>query len=347
MPKRVLPNPKDFNKVWYVSPDGNDSTGDGSKISPYGSHDKAIQMADSGDGIFIQAGVYEAPHLVLDTYYRSVCFYDYSKALTIWGENENTVINFNGAKGIRRDANLFEIYNASTVICNMKINFTPGKSISYSNAIFRWCNGNFRNLFIENTGTIAWSTCYYNDQSATGPKATNCIFKSNGRRTTNYSGRGVWLNCLFDYPHDGGTFTNSLQRTITENDSILELLPSDLTDTGSPTILDPDNTRSNIGVCGGPYGWGFLATIYKSFVYSNKEYLAFDNRKWRSVSDEMPNDILFKSDGMDDLYLLNRLPKVTDVAMIDSVSPIDGKLFKRKLNLKRYSDLTDLSSMEK
>ncbi|MFA1740450.1 hypothetical protein [Lysinibacillus fusiformis] len=345
MPNYVLPNPKDFNKVWYVSPDGDDSTGDGSKMAPYNSHIKAIQMAASGDGIFIQAGVYEAPHLVLDTYYRSVCFYDYNKKLAIWGENENTVINFDGTKGIRRDANLFEIPNAGTVISNMKINFIPGKSVSYSNAIFRWCNGNFRNLFIENKGTIKWSTCYYNDQLVAGPKATNCIFKCNGRYTSNYSGKGVWLNCVFDYSHGGGTFTNSLQRTITENDSVLKSLPVNLIDTGSPTILDPDNTRSNIGVCGGPYGWGFIALMYKSFIYLNGEYLKLTNCKWESVSDEPPNEILFKSEGMDGHHLLNRLSTVSDVIMLDRVSSVSDKLFNTKINLKKYYHLTDLGLM--
>ncbi|MBK3495308.1 discoidin domain-containing protein [Viridibacillus sp. YIM B01967] len=283
MTKLALPNIKDFSKVWYVSPYGNDVTGNGSKDNPYASHRKAMQEAASGDGVFIQSGTYQSLHFDLDNY-GTICFYDISKKLTVWGENEKTIINFYGSEGVKRDACIFAIYNSESTISNMKINYYPGKSTNYSNSIFRLCNGYFQNLFIENLSTQNWSTCYYNNQTTKGPKVTNCIIKSNGRYTSNYSGHGQWDNCLFDYPHGGGTATNHLQRSIMLNDSVLEYLPIDLVDKGNVTIIDPNKSRSNIGVCGGPYGWGFILNKNKYLFRDGKKIKKYIVDYYENVS---------------------------------------------------------------
>jgi hypothetical protein len=46
---------------WHVSPDGNDSTGNGSEGKPYATRQKAIDEAAENDTIIIHAGVYSSP----------------------------------------------------------------------------------------------------------------------------------------------------------------------------------------------------------------------------------------------------------------------------------------------
>jgi hypothetical protein len=46
---------------WHVSPDGNDSTGNGSEGKPYATRQKAIDEASENDTIIIHAGVYSSP----------------------------------------------------------------------------------------------------------------------------------------------------------------------------------------------------------------------------------------------------------------------------------------------
>jgi hypothetical protein len=46
---------------WHVSPDGNDSTGNGSEGKPYATRQKAVDEASENDTIIIHAGVYSSP----------------------------------------------------------------------------------------------------------------------------------------------------------------------------------------------------------------------------------------------------------------------------------------------
>ena len=54
---------------WYVSPDGNDSTNNGSEEFPYFSIQKALDMCTSGDSILVSAGIY---HEHINTNNKSV-----------------------------------------------------------------------------------------------------------------------------------------------------------------------------------------------------------------------------------------------------------------------------------
>jgi len=51
-------NLEKFNTVYYVSPSGNDTTGDGTESNPFQTWDRAYAEAGNGDAIYLKAGTY-------------------------------------------------------------------------------------------------------------------------------------------------------------------------------------------------------------------------------------------------------------------------------------------------
>lgn len=249
------PNFGDFNRVWFVAVDGNDATGDGSESRPFATVMQAVRSATNGDGVFIKRGTYRLPATYGNTYYSAGIIH--SKAITIWGENNDTVLVWHGADSPQRDGNFCQIANANAVLCNLKVVFRPGKTDNYSNALFRWTTATIENVYFERdtANTTQWSYGYDNDKTG-NPTVVNCIFNSNGRSRTDYSGSPYYINCIFDINPSRGTRNYCLTRAIRENDWNVLLPPSaDTVDTGATSILDPDGTRSDIGVRGGRHSW--------------------------------------------------------------------------------------------
>ncbi|MEP4723858.1 MAG: alpha/beta hydrolase, partial [Lentilitoribacter sp.] len=76
----------------FVSPSGDDATGDGTKASPYATLSKAYSEAVSGDTIFIQAGTY--------TYTGGGSLLNVSKTITLIGEGADVTILQNGTQPV-------------------------------------------------------------------------------------------------------------------------------------------------------------------------------------------------------------------------------------------------------
>lgn len=255
----IFPDQTTFNKVWYVSVSGSDSTGDGSLFLPFASVKKAVETAASGDAIKILPGTYRlTPVDTVGRYvagYGKVCLTDNSKNLAFFGSNGDTVLECYGSDSAFRDAPLINLGNDLSVVSNLKFNYYPNNSANYSNAIFGFTNGTFYNIFVENKSTTAWSYSYDNDNKEV--RIYNSIFKSNGHSNSDYSGNPTYTNCLFDAIPSKGIKNYSLTREITANDwdTLNGTLPADLIDAGDPAITDPDGTVSNIGAVGGKYYW--------------------------------------------------------------------------------------------
>lgn len=275
-----FPDISSFTKVWYIGPTGNDTTGDGSSTKPFATLDKAVQSASNGQGIKILAGTYTFSLIPMNGGYSSAMIHDRGKALTIWGENERTVINCVGSSASTRDGNVVNLLNSASVLQNLKINYQPGKSNNYSNAIFVWSYGTIQNVFFENTGAQAWSYTYWNGGPSGCPLVKNCMFKTNGKGIQgDYSGQPAYINCIFDANSTPTMYTPdslpNLARTIVTSDWN-KPLTADTINKGSASILNPDGTRSNIGLCGGPFDWS-----YGSYKY----FLSFNDRIYKVVSD--------------------------------------------------------------
>lgn len=254
---------QNYPTTWnYVSTAGNDSTGDGTSEKPYKTVAKALQSASSGHGIRILPGNYRLSPIVLSTL-AVVGLYDYGKKLYIEGYDNETVLSFYGSDSSERDANLMQINNSGTIVSNITFHYYPNRGTNYSNAVFRWVYGRVRNCWIENKSSSTSISMHYHNDSADGTlKVYNCIVKSNGRISDDYydqTGSPLYVNCLFDFTPSMGTRQYCVIRAITANDWNLAELPSDIRNMGDQSISNPNLTRSHIGVCGGPYGWGYYS----------------------------------------------------------------------------------------
>lgn len=317
-----FPNIASFPKVWYVSTTGNDTTGDGSLEKPYASLDKAVVAASSGHGIKILAGTYNFPYVAGADTGSSTIINDRGKALTIWGENDRTIINCNGAVATTRDGNVIMLGNALSVLQNLKINYAPGKTYSYSNAIFLWSLGSICNVLFENTGALPWSYSYYNSGPTSSPKVTNCVFKTNGKgKTTDFSGSPKYINCLFDVsstPTSIANSSNNLTRAIITTD-YSKPLTADLINTGLASILNPDGSRSNIGLCGGPFDWSFTAYTYL-INYNNRILKSFSGNWVDLCAKNELTESIFKSNGMTMDDLSQALPLINQIGNCELIA---------------------------
>ena len=250
-----------YPTVWhYVSVLGSDSAGNGSQERPYRNVHTAISAASSGHGIRILPGTYTLTPIYISQDCR-VGMYDQGKALFIEGFNEKTILSFSGSGISGRDANLFYLSNDGTRVSNLTFYYYPAKSDSFSNAVFRVSYGTVQNCVIENkSSTRNMSMVYWNRGPSNYPRAYNCIVKANGRYVADYnddSAIPLYRGCLFDFTPSLGIRQNCLIRTVTDDDSNLATLPEDLKNVGYPSYYNPNGFRSHIGVCGGPYAWGW------------------------------------------------------------------------------------------
>lgn len=258
----AIPNLASFPHTWYVSVAGSDSTGTGSAAQPFASLYMAVNTAYSGDAIYILPGTYRAIQFATNTTTTGTCINDLGKQLTIFGSSNDTILECYAADTTQRDANVAQLQNALSIVSDMKVNYYPNRASNYSNAIFAWTLGTYKNLYVENKSTTkSWSYTYDNNGRAF--TVSNSLFNSNGRSTSDYSGTPTFINDVFDVaPVSGGTRTYSVVRSLVTNDwDVNTTISGDLAGAGSPSILNPDGTRSNIGVRGGPNSWEGITPV--------------------------------------------------------------------------------------
>lgn len=284
------------NMIYYVSTSGSDATGNGTFTLPFASLSKAIQTASGGDGIMVLAGTYRLTPMNNTTYDQPGIF-DLGKKLTIVGENNQTVLQFYGSdvSSTYRDAPLISLGNTGSIISNLRLQYTPNRSGNYSNAIFRWALGTIKNCFFEILGSNSWSYNYDNDATSANrrPIVENCIFKANVAAQASFSGYPKYNNCLFSHTpasHSSGSAQNTygLIRAIYQADYDYSMeITTDINNVGDPAILNPDGSRSNIGVRGGQYAWIDAAaqSLFDSHIYVNSDYKKETNSSGVKLSD--------------------------------------------------------------
>lgn len=233
----------------YVSITGSDDTGDGSKENPYATVSKAIDSAVDGNKIFIAAGTYELEPMV-ESSYAGLGIYDMSKGLEIYGENEKTILIYDGAKTTKRDGCAMQLSNANTTVRNLTYIFAPSSSTNnYSRAIFRWCAGTVENVFFRIVGSYKASYLYYNDQT-TANNVKNCSFYHDlGAVFSSYSGKSNFKNIATNVTPDG-TNTNVITKSFGEiSDHVLKLIKN--------SYEDEEINQNQVGVFYGDYAWEY------------------------------------------------------------------------------------------
>ena len=170
---------------------------------------------------------------------------DNNKKLTIIGENEKTVLKFNGASTTSRDANAINLRNSDSVIRNLVYEYTPGKTDTYSNAMFVETNGSVYNVFFRITGSKAASYLYYNDQSGKN-NIINCTFFHDLEKVTyNYSGNANYVNTATNVNTNPTSTSTVVNKFGNSSMTTQELI------TASKNLAE----FSNVGVYNGAYSW--------------------------------------------------------------------------------------------
>jgi hypothetical protein len=247
----TFPDPATFTTVWYVSPTGDDFTGDGSQGTPYQNLTVAVSAASSGDGIYLTPGTHTMTEFRYGTV-SSAAIYDYGKSLHIWGANTSTVVIAYGENApARRDYHAITLGGSSSVVSNMQIDFKPNRGGTWptaSNALFAWTavGAEVRNVYFRNVSSTRYWTYTYNNSRTGTPKVYDSVFNANGRSTTGYSGGPLWTNCLFTITPGRGTRINSLTRSVTTDDPYSTTAPTDLRDASG---------NMTIGTGSGLYAW--------------------------------------------------------------------------------------------
>src|SRR5699024_5264335 len=82
----------------------------------------------------------------------------------------------------------------------------------------------------------------------------------------------------------------------------------------------------------------------KTLFLNNNKYYKYKDKKWKEVSSSLPSTDQFKEHGMEDLSVFNRnvQPITNNPFNMTSEETDEGKLFKTKVDLKKFFDLRSL-----
>ena len=241
-----------------VSTTGSDETGDGTKEKPYATLSKAINEATSGQKIYIMAGTYTLTPMVLNSYVQPG-IYDQNKALEIFGENEKTILIYDGSQSKSRDGALLRLGNADTVIRNLTFVYYPRSGSNYQKAIFRWCEATIENVFFRICGTNSASYLYDDDGGKI--RVNNCtFFHDSGNVESDSSGNCKFTNIATNV-NTSGTRTNVIVDNFgTKDNSLSELIDNSKTNTNF--------VANSAGVFYGEHSWSKTNKIF--FIQSYK-----------------------------------------------------------------------------
>lgn len=226
----------EFGTLLFISENGNDNDGNGSKTTPYKSINKAIEKAENKSTIHIGEGNYELTAMEVDFVndsgnykpFGKAGIYDQNKELLIYGENEKTVLTFDGSKSNVRDGPAVILWNSNTVLRNLTYVFKPKSPTNYNSAIFTCCNGTIENVFFRTIGGNKASYLYHNGQDIGKYPANNVrnctFFHDLGAVNSNYTGKCNFTNIATNVETNGtntnvvtknfGTASTSLQNLI-------------------------------------------------------------------------------------------------------------------------------------
>lgn len=259
VPTGTFPDPTVYGHLLHVAPWGDDATGDGSEAAPLAHLDFAVSVAQSGDGIQLHPGTYRLRPQIHYAGYMTAGIYDAGKRLTIFGANDQTVLEVYGADSTHRDAHVVSFKAAST-LSNVYVRFYPNRSTNYSNAIMGWSTSGaqIHNVLFENMSATRWAYIYDNGAPYATPQVFNSVFISHGNNQGEYTGRPSYYSCLFDAAPSAAhrsVYSGNVVRGITSADLSRATMPQDLLNAGDPASTNPDGTRAHVGLFGGRYPW--------------------------------------------------------------------------------------------
>lgn len=260
----------EVDKIIYVSPSGNNNN-DGLSISnPVQTYEYANSLCTLESAIYLTEGNYTVTDMYLGDMWSRARMLVSAKIVT--GDLGKVNITLNGScyNGI-----LGGTQHRKIIGVNFK--FTSISQYSYWNAFLLGGNNiEFYNCYIQLTN--CYCLVYYGTaRPPNGCRFFNCII--NNDRSINisyYNGNyGPYINeatnCIFNI--DSPNFTRNYCLNLTFNDSFLSETPLVALNTGDPLIFNIDETRSHIGLFGGPFAVDYKSRPYIYFLTENDEIL--------------------------------------------------------------------------
>ena len=240
----------------YVSVDGNNETGNGTVDKPYASLAKAITMASNGNSIYVMAGEYNLEPMTSTTEYAQAGIYDQGKKLIIYGDNEKTILKYNGKNSALRDGPALTLENSNTIVRNLTYEYEPKLYIwegdqNIGGAIFDGCFGTVENVFFRIVGENKAIYLYNNNQDDISKPANNVLnctfFHDLNSVGANYSGRCNFTNIATNV-NTNGTNTNVIVKSFgNAQDSIQNLIEK--------SKNDSEFNSEQVGVFYGEHAW--------------------------------------------------------------------------------------------
>lgn len=271
-----------YNNIFYVDANnGNNTTGNGALNTPYKTIQKAITVAQDGDLIYIQEGIYDVTNSDGGSGYRSGLSNN-SKNINFVGVKGKTIFQING--NISTDTYCF-IYSGQgwSHLYNITFNHNAGSRLTdHQCAIFGYgpikvklfnCVINYQSLPAAVTtlhfsliNTINYIECH------------NCVFNIINRRNfeacyLNYgtSNNVKIINCASNvsfFKTDGNYYNYNLENLNLTTDYRV----TNKTWRRLGLGLNPDETVANIGLYGGLFSWDYYLKSKTLFKQEDKIY---------------------------------------------------------------------------
>ncbi len=273
-----------FNKIWYVDGiNGSDTTGNGSIELPYKTLSKAGTASAYTDCIY----------LISNT--ADVAGYMAVNARAIIGNKKQTL-----AIPVPQAGKILSIYNTVFAGNPNNTHYYINKTIltlEFYNCILKYPTWTMD----PNSTKIAVGIGFRNGGTSTlNITYKNCVFSVslNHRIGSAYDNElymttnAKMINCIYNgslsVPSTDKMDTKIVIPTTTYSinttslDSNYNITITGWNKTGDPTILNPDSSRSSIGVYGGPYAWG---------AWPERRYLIRDNDKLKKYVESKWEDV--------------------------------------------------------
>lgn len=260
----------EVDKIIYVSPNGNNNNDGLSISSPVQTYEYANSLCTLESAIYLAEGDYIVTDMYAGDMWSQARMLVSAKIVTGDLGKVNITLNgscYNGILGFAQNRRIIGI----------NFNFTSINQSNYWNAFLLGGNNiEFYNCCIKLTN--CYCLVYYGiARPPNGCHFFNCIINNDRGIIVSYynSGYGPYvneaINCIFNI--DSPNFTRSYCLNLTFNDSFLSETPLVALNEGDPLILNIDETRSHIGLFGGPFAIDYKSRLYIYFLTKGDKIL--------------------------------------------------------------------------
>ena len=276
----------EYNNIYYISTNGNDDIGNGTKEQPFATYDKVFSLVTDGDLIYFIKGNYNISNLsnIGNANFGGGFIYDKGIQLIIYAEPLTHII-INNPTNIYRDSHAISTTNTNTKIIGFIIDWNVTNKGSDSAPASRSIIGHGDYLYgkIYNCHFIIRSATSFSYANISNTiQCVNCQFDIQTTLDKGYSGKTKFINCtmnLSSWSDAWGIATDSDILTNILYDSKYHIIP----------------TNDIYGVYNKDYKWG----SFKYLIKQNDNYYGIKPEFYDEERDQY-SPILLQNPTVDD-----------------------------------------------